>query len=140
MGSPDRIDRRRLLAAEPTLRQLDPELADELVGEVDLFLQAAAAHARSPSYGVRLREPLPHASLVTKLLASGDALRLADDPEGLGSWCVALAARLGVLLEDLDPERIRALVFVEEDGSLVLVPYDPDDVADIPGLDGEPEP
>ncbi len=139
MSSPDRIDRRLLLTAEPALRELNPALADELVHTVDRFLQSTAEHARSPTYRVRLREPgtLPHAVLVKTLLIAGDEFRLADDPDGLGAWCTALAARLGVLLEDLTPERVRSLVFIEPDGALVILPYDPNDATD---LDREPQP
>ena len=142
MGDPDRIDRRRLLAAEPAVRAHAPDVADELVLQVDCFLTAAAAHAASTAYRVRLRDStaLPHADLVAALLRAGDVLRLADDPDGLGCWCVALAARLGTVLEDLDPTVVRALVFIEDDGTLVLVPFDPDDLDDIPGFADEPAP
>lgn len=142
MSSVLRIGRAHLLAPVPALRALDAALADRLVDDTDRFLDALSAHRRSPHYQVRLRDPdaVPFDALAATLTEAADELRLAGDPGGLGSWAIALAARLSALLASCDPTETRALLFLEEnDGSpeLVIIPYTPEDAASIFAADAE---
>lgn len=142
MSSFLRIGRAHLVAPVQALRALDASLAERLVADADRFLEALSEHRRSPCYRVRLRDPeaVPIQALSATLTEAADELRLAGDPGGLGSWAIALSARLTALLASCDPTETRTLLFIEEDdegAALVIAPYDPEDAASIFATDTE---
>jgi len=151
MGSPtaalaEHIGLPHLTAAVPTLRALGHP-ADALVldDSARRFCAALLAHRRSPAYRVHLTDPdaVPCDDLVRALLRAADLLCAVGDPDALGSWCAALAARLGAVLEFCDPAVTRTIACIstaaDGTGELVLFPYDPEDAASLPGFDDEPE-
>ncbi|MCK6502476.1 hypothetical protein L6R53_03615 [Myxococcota bacterium] len=138
-ASADRIGISHLVAAVPTLHALGhPEDAAALDAAARAFCDALLALRRVHPGPLHDTTGLPLDALVRALLRAADALRLDGDPEGLGSWCAALAARLGALLDLLDPAVTGVLVFAEEHagtGRLALVALQAGDL-DLP-LDGE---
>ena len=127
----ERIGLDHLVAPLPRLRGLGhTEEADALQQAAQAFCDSLLTlHQAGPGSGpLRDAAGLPVERLCRALFRAADALRLEGDPEGLGSWCVALAARLGAVLDQLDPSETRVLVFVEEHGGtarLVLVALEP---------------
>ncbi len=136
-----RIGLFQLVIAVPMLRALGHrDVAADLEAEARRFCDALASLQRSGAAGTVLRTPglVSTDKLVPALVAAGDVLRPSGDPEGSGSFCVALAALLGALLDSCDPAVTRLLVCVElagdGTGELVLLPFDPAEGPDLAPL------
>lgn len=143
-ASAEHIGLPQFTAAVPHLRTLGYSVEALVLDDAaHRFCGGLLAHRRSPAYRVHLTDPeaVPADSLVRALLRAADRLRMAGDPEGLGSWCAALAARLGAVLELCDPEITRQLVCIstaaDGTGELVFFPYDPEDAASLPGFEAQ---
>lgn len=136
MSSPpppvERIGLDRLRAAAPVLHALGhAEDAAGLDVAAHAFCDTLRALNRVHPEPLHDAHGLPLDALVRALLRAADALRMDGDPEGLGSWCAALAARLGGLLDLLDPAVTGVLVFAEVHagtGRLAVVALQPGDL------------
>ena len=125
----ERIGLSHLLAAVPALHSAGhDEVAAELTTHALTFTRALAAHRHSTKDRDPLGTPLglDIAPLARALTASADLLRQGTEAEvALGSWCVALAARLVAMLTVPGATgggaRTFAAVGVDGDGELVIV-------------------
>jgi hypothetical protein len=129
MSSPhlpvERIGLDHLRVAVPALHALGRgDDADVLDANAQAFCDALLVLRRVDPLPLRDETGLPLDPLVGALLQAADTLRLEGDPEGLGSWCAALAGRLGALFALRDPIFTGVRVFAEEyagTGRLALV-------------------
>lgn len=125
----ERVGLAHLLAAVPALHASGhDDVAMELTTEALTFTRALAVRRRSTVGGEPLRTPLAIDvdPLARALTAAADVLRQGDeDHVALGSWCVALAARLLATLIAPGAEAGGARTFAamgEDDaGELVIV-------------------